>query len=842
MNELNLNGLVQIAKNTPKIYAQGKTEGYQLGAKQLTDFIETSEKEEYVIPDGVTVIGVGAFAYRIFNSVTIPESVKEINDSAFRNCDNLTSIYIPDSVEFIDFYAFQDCKHLKNVRLSENLGSRSENHVGIGWNAFAGCTKLESIKIPDSLKILSTGVFSDCTSLRNVIFGENSQIDYIASAFSGCTSLQNISLPNSLTELRGYSFRNCTSLTSINIPDNTHLIGLNSFEGCTSLKSIVMGRGVTEIQQDAFKGCNSILKYDFSKSVTVPKLKSANGITVNNGTEIVVPPTLYKQWRAATNWAKYKDYIVMSDTKAPVNADNFNIYVDAHALKEMVYSDYGVGKNEVLYENDIPYLRIYGTGTYPEAFSQMTDIEGKTTGKYLVFAYRLPTSNIETHSYFEIFSNTTGDDFSGKGDVTSFRSNQDGKWHVVVMDIAEAIANQQKVVNGEYESKFIANADGTYTIEKLRIDWFNRLTSTDSYVDVAYVGICDTLELAREADANYNSAEFKADYFVSKLGSKAVKNTYNGMEYVTIKTTTQNTGEQFVELTKDEVVLPNVSGYIGILYRDAPSSYMEVWASSNNKVWSTSGHIDYDTADGWHFAVITLKDVYKDSVCRRLRFDYFNNLSANTEYSIDIAFVKSFGSEDEAYEYYKTVCNRYGIPYDMGELEYSYSTSNDICYITGRGTYKRSTIIIPEYSNGYRVNYIANEAFANDPNIDTLILPEKSRISFEYQSFSNTNLRVIKNFYSCSSFSLSNLKIEYISFSDGADIVGYECCQIKGSPIYDFSRHTEVADLGDTSFITVGSDTKIVVPDNLYDEWIEATNWTEFADHICKSSEFNGEY
>lgn len=62
-----------------------------------------------------------------------------------------------------------------------------------------------------------------------------------------------------------------------------------------------------------------------------------------------------------------------------------------------------------------------------------------------------------------------------------------------------------------------------------------------------------------------------------------------------------------------------------------------------------------------------------------------------------------------------------------------------------------------------------------------------------------------------------------------------------GMAYYDFTQCTSVPTLGGTAaFSSNASDRKIVVPDNLYDTWIAATNWSSLASQIVKASEFNG--
>ena len=71
--------------------------------------------------------------------------VKRVAASTFFNCACLKSITIPDSVTEIDEYAFSGCQNLKQVVLPRNLKS-------IGFEAFCDCNSLESITIPDGVE------------------------------------------------------------------------------------------------------------------------------------------------------------------------------------------------------------------------------------------------------------------------------------------------------------------------------------------------------------------------------------------------------------------------------------------------------------------------------------------------------------------------------------------------------------------------------------------------------------------------------------------------------------------------------------------------------------------
>jgi hypothetical protein len=67
----------------------------------------------------------------------------------------------------------------------------------------------------------------------------------------------------------------------------------------------------------------------------------------------------------------------------------------------------------------------------------------------------------------------------------------------------------------------------------------------------------------------------------------------------------------------------------------------------------------------------------------------------------------------------------------------------------------------------------------------------------------------------------------------------YGCTSMK---FYDFSHHTAVPTLADVeAFRGIPSDCKIIVPDNLYDTWIAATNWATYSTNIIKKTDWDNQ-
>ena len=127
----------------------------------------------------VTMIGDAAFSPNYLGnssiaSVTIPNSVIRIANSAFSGCTGLTSLIIPDSVTSIGDYAFQNCSGLTSLTVPKSVTS-------IGNQAFFGCSGLTSVTIPSSVTSIGNQAFFGCSGLMNVSLPERfiTDIEYI---------------------------------------------------------------------------------------------------------------------------------------------------------------------------------------------------------------------------------------------------------------------------------------------------------------------------------------------------------------------------------------------------------------------------------------------------------------------------------------------------------------------------------------------------------------------------------------------------------------------------------------------------------------------------------------
>ena len=195
------------------------------------------------------------------------------------------------------------------------LNAVKKVEIGNGMTSFSSAamrnlTSLSSITIPRGITSILHYMFWDCRSLSSVVIPDS--VTSIGNGmFQNCYSLSSVTIPDSVTSIGNGMFSSCCSLSSVTIPDSVTSKGISMFSGCYSLSSVTIPDSVTSIGNSMFQNCSGIRYYDFTHHTTVPTLSNTNAFTgIAADCEIRVPAALADEWKAATNWTTYADYIV----------------------------------------------------------------------------------------------------------------------------------------------------------------------------------------------------------------------------------------------------------------------------------------------------------------------------------------------------------------------------------------------------------------------------------------------------------------------------------------------------------------------------------------------------
>ena len=174
-------------------------------------------------------------------------SVTSIGNDAFHACSKVTSVKIPNSVKIIGASAFSGCSSLSSISIGDSVSI-------IGNNAFCACSNFRSITIPNAVTNIGLEAFLSCTNLEEVNFNaENcTRMGQDALfAFNGCPKLSKLNIGNKVNTIPDRAFCNCTGLTSIIIPNSVTHIGFLAF-GYTNISSMNISNSVTSISPQAF--------------------------------------------------------------------------------------------------------------------------------------------------------------------------------------------------------------------------------------------------------------------------------------------------------------------------------------------------------------------------------------------------------------------------------------------------------------------------------------------------------------------------------------------------------------------------------------------------------------
>jgi hypothetical protein len=225
--------------------------------------------------------------------VIIPKGVTSIGDSAFWNCESLTSVSIPGSVTSIGENAFHGCSGLESITVdpaNKNYDSRNncnalietktdtliqgcnntvipDDVTIIGKKAFWACKSLTSVSIPGTVTIIDKEAFEFCDGLESIkVDPANKNYD----SRNDCNALietktniliqgcNNTVIPDGVTKISNYAFCGCKSLTSVLIPGSVTSIGKAAFHECDGLESIKVAP--ENKFYDSRNNCNALIE------------------------------------------------------------------------------------------------------------------------------------------------------------------------------------------------------------------------------------------------------------------------------------------------------------------------------------------------------------------------------------------------------------------------------------------------------------------------------------------------------------------------------------------------------------------------------------------------------
>ncbi len=310
-------------------------------------FASCSNLKKVNLREGVTTLGEYVFSdCERLSDIDLPDSLKSIGQHAFKKCIRLENAVIPEGTSSIGYYIFNGCTNLTELTLpfigtkdvtstnNYNLGyyfdsssidrattsdgyseSTTYNHMGTSYPnltkvtltnteilpdyAFANCTTISDINLPEKLEKIGQSAFINCTVLPGVDIPENvtsvgtyvfKNCDAFAKpvalgsvnripdyAYLGCDGITDLAdIPESIIKIGEYAFKDCANITGGNIAEQIVSIAQYAFNNCTGLESAVIPEGTSSIGYYIFNGCTNLTE------LTLPFIGTKDVTSVKN--------------------------------------------------------------------------------------------------------------------------------------------------------------------------------------------------------------------------------------------------------------------------------------------------------------------------------------------------------------------------------------------------------------------------------------------------------------------------------------------------------------------------------------------------------------------------------
>ena len=205
------------------IITQLKDGNVLVGTDTKTDkwnaFIESNNIDSTLeIPSNVTIIGKYAF-YKCekIKTIKLPETIKEIRDSAFDQCYlTIETLTLPSNLVYLGAHAFAD-NNIKHVIINNNLQTIIADPFGYNLN-------LQDIKVTENHYFANDS--------QGALYNKHYNILYQAPC-----SLTSFLIPHSVTHIEKKAFDR-SAITELTLPETIQFFSETCFYFCNSLKTI----------------------------------------------------------------------------------------------------------------------------------------------------------------------------------------------------------------------------------------------------------------------------------------------------------------------------------------------------------------------------------------------------------------------------------------------------------------------------------------------------------------------------------------------------------------------------------------------------------------------------
>lgn len=274
--------------------------------------------------------------------LVIPDGVKTIPSRLFEYCDRLETVEFPASVTEVGRFAFAYCSHLREFRGNNEHVPDGHAFINTGGAmvAWAGSGLVDYV-IPPAMNFFDYTVFANNQTIRSLTFPALKIGTYwFGDYFNGCDNLEffygeattddhhglifwgnclfsltkvlpaDYTVPggNGITQVHHEIARSNSTVERLAFPDEITYIGSYAFADMTKIKSVRLPSALSSMGNDIFYK-TTCLDTLYMRSFTPPSYEEYYGSFAHDGLVICVPEGFEEQYKSASPWSDYAEYI-----------------------------------------------------------------------------------------------------------------------------------------------------------------------------------------------------------------------------------------------------------------------------------------------------------------------------------------------------------------------------------------------------------------------------------------------------------------------------------------------------------------------------------------------------
>ena len=204
----------------------------------------------------------------------------------FEGCTKLKTVKLPDTVTQFASQTFKDCTALEEINMPKST-------LVFSPQQFSGCTSLKTVDFRGTSAVrLCKKLFKGCTSLTSVYLGEPENLYIESYAFQDCTNLETVDCSKTnISFIDNYAFYNCSKLTKIDLSGSTmEKTGQSIFRECTSLKEVILPKTLKELNYLTF--CGTAIKTLDLRDTAITKISYMACSSMDALKSLYLPGTL----------------------------------------------------------------------------------------------------------------------------------------------------------------------------------------------------------------------------------------------------------------------------------------------------------------------------------------------------------------------------------------------------------------------------------------------------------------------------------------------------------------------------------------------------------------------